>query len=387
MRRAVLADCPSSGALRTPYPRTRHRPSPDAVVPRGEKSPRPPSNWRKAQRESVAHWPVSAACGSDGSGGEPFQPPADGRRGSREASSSRHPRIAPPVGCGAAIAATPAHAASYAVAVGTCGQWTQYTAFPGHMSIFGDCVSLTTWNLWATFTSPWGVSGYWRFDAPPSTVIGGASIYGNLIGRNGWRAEVQAAGGTVLDACPGAGCAGGSKSLSVSTSSLSTPNLFLAVSCLRTAGCSNNGPFGRVEAGGTVYVVDSTSPSTAITGGDLVSGWRRLRGVVSLTATDNVGIKLDRLLVDGVPREQRARACRWGARIPCPNGAGVLSLDTTPSRRRTHADSAVRRLGQQHRRSVLGHPCRQRCTDSAHLRRGRWREDGWRTTNASRSPG
>ena len=50
---------------------------------------------------------------------------------------------------------------------------------------------------------------------------------------------------------------------------------------------------------------------------------------VTVDASDNVGIKLDRLLVDGSVREQRPRACQWGARIPCPSGASTLSLDTT----------------------------------------------------------
>ena len=232
-------------------------------------------------------------------------------------------------GACAALAAAPANAGTYAVVSG-CGNWSPYNPFTGHMAVYGDCSVLVTRNVWGAFSSVWGVQGYWRFDAPPSTVISGASVSGSIVGRNGWRAEVQANGGVVLDLCPSAGCSGGSKALSVSTTALSATNLFLAVSCLRVEGCSNNGINGKVEATSVVvYVADSTSPSVAVAGGDLVSGWRRLRGTASLTASDNVGIKLDRLLVDGVPREQRARACSWGARVPCPNGSAELSLDTT----------------------------------------------------------
>ena len=94
--------------------------------------------------------------------------------------------------------------------------------------------------------------------------------------------------------------------------------------------CSNHDP---LKASVSIHSIviqlyDPSAPAVALTGGNLFSGWIRGVATVSLNASDNAGIKADRLLVDGTPREQRPRACSWGARIPCSNGGAVLTLDT-----------------------------------------------------------
>lgn len=223
-----------------------------------------------------------------------------------------------------------AHAGSYSV-VGGCGNWIAHDGFDTHMTIYGVCPGLVVRHVGGNFTTPYAALEYWEFLPPAGTTIGRVSMTGHLIGRQGWQSSVMADEGLVLERCPGPGCAGGSKAYSLSTQPLGRVQLLLVVWCLRTPSCPNNrGLLGQADAQSiAVEIQDATAPAVALAGGSLLSGWRRARGSVASRASDNVGIKLDRLLVDGVPREQRARACRWGARIPCPNGAAGLSLDTT----------------------------------------------------------
>jgi hypothetical protein len=234
------------------------------------------------------------------------------------------------LGVSVALGAPTAQAGSYS-ATGVCGNWTQHPDGGGTVITYGDCSSLFVRNAVGPFSTVAATISSWQFIPPTGTVIGRVSMVGGLTGKKGWTALVMAANGLALERCPGPACPGGSKLYSLSTSPLLSDELDVVVWCLTIPSCTNNaGVTGFAGASQiAVEIVDSSAPAVAITGGSLLTGWRRGGGGVALRATDNVGIKLDRLLVDGVPREQRARACSWGRRLPCPNGAASLSLDTT----------------------------------------------------------
>jgi hypothetical protein len=232
------------------------------------------------------------------------------------------------LGVVAALTTSAAHAGTYSV-VGGCGNWTAVNASPDYVSMYTECPALVVRNSDAALNSPPGAMGYWQFTAPPGTVIWNAQMAGDFITTAGWEAWIFTESGRMLDGCPqGIGCPRG---FSFSSDPLHSSDLFLRLRCIMPSRCVNSGGVRGALVARTlvVNVLDTSPPALTLTDGDLLSGWRRGRGTVNLSASDNVGIQLDRLLVDGAVREQRPRSCQWGARIPCPNGTGTLSLDTT----------------------------------------------------------
>ena len=230
------------------------------------------------------------------------------------------------VGVVVALTAAPAYAGTYPV-IGGC-DWSPSNSHPGNITVFGDCGSLTARHVRGAFSTPLGAVGHWTFYAPSGTTLGAVQMEGVVNGSGGWESTVFTETGSVLAACPGAGCP---RSFTLSTGALGSTQLILRIRCSFSSPCSNHDPLkGAVYAQNIVVnIQDGTSPGVGVTGGDLLSGWRRGTGSVSVAASDNVGIKIDRLLVDGSVREQRVRSCNWTVRVPCPNGAAQLSLDTT----------------------------------------------------------
>ncbi|MBD0280998.1 MAG: hypothetical protein ICV69_02205 [Thermoleophilaceae bacterium] len=78
------------------------------------------------------------------------------------------------------------------------------------------------------------------------------------------------------------------------------------------------------------HVVDPAPPDIRVlqdnpfTSGQWVSGLQR----VNYDAADNVGVKLARAVVSGVYQGEHARACDFALRVPCPNGPGVIEINT-----------------------------------------------------------
>ena len=227
---------------------------------------------------------------------------------------------------------SPARAGSYLVG-GGCGTFVPITDpfIQARIATFNDCSGVYVRNVMGAFTTAWGSGAAWRFTAPAGTLVGRVSMSGVLTGKQGWAAAVQGFLGTTLEMCPGATCSGGSKSYSMSAEAVNSDDLTVQLWCRVSPNCpNNNGIQGSASASNIVIeIVDTSAPSVGITGGTLLGSWHRLGGSVTVSASDNVGIKLDRVLVDGVTREQRSRACSWGAPVPCPAGPAALSLDTT----------------------------------------------------------
>lgn len=206
-----------------------------------------------------------------------------------------------------ALTSAPAHAGSYAATGGCGGSWVPYNSNAARLAIYEDCPGLTIRHVRGAFTTP---SGQWAqaFYAPPGTVIGSAQLSGASFASAGWQARIYTDTGLLLQSCLASEC----PPFSLATPSLGAAALGAQVFC-GASSCSNHDPLKPALqlTAIVVNVVDGSPPAVAVTGGDLFSGWRRGTGQASLSASDNVGIKSDRLLVDGTPREQRARACRF----------------------------------------------------------------------------
>jgi hypothetical protein len=100
--------------------------------------------------------------------------------------------------------------------------------------------------------------------------------------------------------------------------------------CGSASGCSRSAQYGWAEVDSFAAILyDDSAPGVAINGGDILSGWRRGTSTVTYDASDNSGIKTVRAYMDDRPRAEAPRGCNYNALVPCPNGGGSLSVDTT----------------------------------------------------------
>jgi hypothetical protein len=226
-------------------------------------------------------------------------------------------------------------AGTYTV-TGTCGLWDAYNSDPAHVSVYGGCGSLVARNVGGNFSSPaTGAAGGWQFVAPPGTGISGAAISYYARGWNGWQSAMYEVGGfgLTLFNCPGLGCApGGAELYNWRPFSVGGGYALVArMRCGAAGGCPNTALNGDLEIyGATITISDSTPPGVSVTGGTLLGGWRSGPQTVSVDASDNVGIKWTRALVDGaLARQEPDRACNYGLKVPCPNGGATLEVPTT----------------------------------------------------------
>lgn len=227
-----------------------------------------------------------------------------------------------------ALSPTQALAGTYSV-TDTCGAWEPRNNAPARIAVYTECPTLVLRNVGGGFSSAAGQEGRWEFNAPPGTWVDRATLWGSMTGLSGWQAALLNASGGLYEYCPGPACPGGSKVYSATYPGLGTSQLVLRLRCGASSCPNGEGLRGYIDARDiTVVLADPTTPSVSITGGDLLSGWRRGVGSVSFESGDNVGIRLDRVLVDGTPRGQALRQCANGRKIPCPNGGGSLALDT-----------------------------------------------------------
>jgi hypothetical protein len=57
--------------------------------------------------------------------------------------------------------------------------------------------------------------------------------------------------------------------------------------------------------------------------------WVRGKQLVNYVATDNVGVRIARAVLSGLPWAEHHRGCDYTARVPCSNGVGAIAVDTT----------------------------------------------------------
>jgi hypothetical protein len=85
-------------------------------------------------------------------------------------------------------------------------------------------------------------------------------------------------------------------------------------------------------------VVDVSPPGVTISRDNPFTrgAWVRGSQTVRYSALDNVGVKFARAVISGLPSEEHSRGCNFAQRIPCPNGAGTISIATTELAEGTH---------------------------------------------------
>ena len=226
---------------------------------------------------------------------------------------------------------SPADAGTYTVS-GSCRLWGPYNNSPGYVAVYPACPELVARNVGAPSSpSPVSTEGGWVFYAPPGTSVASFALQGALLGLHGWQAAVIPSAGSPVENCPGSSCPGATKGLGIQTwyPGYNSPAIFLRLRC-GSASCSRDSAYGYAGiTGSNVTLSDGVAPGVAITGGAILSGWRRGTSTVTYDASDNAGIKIVRGYLDSRPRAEVLRACNYGTTIPCPNGGGSLELDTT----------------------------------------------------------
>jgi hypothetical protein len=185
-------------------------------------------------------------------------------------------------------------------------------------------------NSTGTAQGPWAVGGY-RGD---STVIGGP-LFGETcnIPANALSCDFGA---------PGMAAAARVER------DLETNEVLYSVSCFGEAGCATANdqgfPFGGVFIAGSVITVrDEGKPSVVARGALLEPGWRTDDAPLSFGASDPVGVREARVLVDGSPVQTVEPPCDFRAMAPCgqvaeravalgaglPDGVHTVSVEAT----------------------------------------------------------
>ena len=129
---------------------------------------------------------------------------------------------------------------------------------------------------------------------------------------------------------------------------LETDEIVYSVACGHPSGCgtanSESFPFAAVSISGSVITVRDEAPPAAIAGGPLTApGWRVDNPPLNFGATDPVGVRRVRVLVDGAQVHRVAPACDFRRVVPCgqvserrlrlgaaiPDGTRVVSVEAT----------------------------------------------------------
>src|SRR4051812_30152191 len=134
-----------------------------------------------------------------------------------------------------------AHAGAYTV-TGTCSAWSPWGTTSGQVAVFAACPALVERNVLGNFTTPAGVGGGWRFDAPAGTAISSVTLNGTMQGLNGWQAAIYTEGPNshTLDGCPGSSCPGAAKALNnFPYDAQSASAITTRVRCGSSGGCAN----------------------------------------------------------------------------------------------------------------------------------------------------
>ena len=198
-------------------------------------------------------------------------------------------------------------------------------------------------------TVRWGTAANFRFTAPANTDIVRVTLWRYGVGRRGadfpntpenesGRFSVNAWFGpgnkVFADSCdPGTAlfpnpCQTGSPGFSDASKSVHegrADSFEIGIFCdgeLIEYRCNTSdgagGPFGFVDLqGAAVRLEDNTAPRTTIVGSLLAPGWRQPGNAVAIDASDNTGIKLARLDVDGRTVSQRGYPCDLTRPVPC----------------------------------------------------------------------
>lgn len=204
------------------------------------------------------------------------------------------------------------------------------------------------------------VSGYWRFDAPPTTTITGFSYsrYLRTYDDPDWRSEVRRADGATFESCDvpagtGPYCMRGTSGGVAAAFTADTTRLEVGVRCATGSSslyCINGASIHKAQAtlyGATVTIDDPLAPQAgALTGSLFAGGWVRGTRSAAMTGADATGIQSLELMRDGATNVKASSfSCDYRVPAPCPASASSAwsNVDTTVLSDGTHAFSGVAR--------------------------------------------
>lgn len=236
-----------------------------------------------------------------------------------------------PLALALAVLDTSAYAGTYTVNA-TCGAWQAVNNASHGLAIYPACPTLVVRNVVGNSTTPETANAAWIFEAPPGTSLQSAILGGSMIGVKGWQATIYPLGGptsgTALENCPSPSCPGGTRSFSWQTYGAGSSDAIIArVRCGRAGGCPNNAQSGGIHLWTSVITVADSSPPSVGANGPLVTpGWKGGTVALAAVASDNVGVKQTRALIDGVPKTALGHTCNYAIKVPCPNGTDTLTV-------------------------------------------------------------
>ena len=224
---------------------------------------------------------------------------------------------------------------------------TAYTACPGGVVDVARPASgagLVVRNVAGPGHARRGTTAAMRFDAPAGTAITGVDFDAQLIESVGWEVGLHDATADRWLWC-GTGCStSGGQWVHSELRGLSSQRIQALVRCVADR-CIRGARHAVIALRHVrVWLEDGSPPRLGAVRGALAGGgW--LSGVrdVAVDATDNTGIRLARVELDGQPIRDDARPCDGTRPVPCTDAAAGGVFDT-----RSWADGAHRlRLGAQ----------------------------------------
>lgn len=221
---------------------------------------------------------------------------------------------------------------------GGCGNWDAVAPLPTQVSVSPACPGpgLAVRNVNGNFQSANGWYAQWRFAAPAGTTIQQILLSGSIRGSQGWLSQGFVQGGrvsgqSVFEQCPGdPWCAGGDNDTLGRYAGGDATEAYLRVLC-NAPTCNNAGVNGEINVTSVrVTLNDPTAPAVRLTGGGAAeSGWQRGVRSVTFEANDNTGIQEANVRLDGEQLATYGYTCAWGRKVPCAQGTGTTSVNTS----------------------------------------------------------
>jgi hypothetical protein len=253
------------------------------------------------------------------------------------------------------LAAASAHAGTYQVNACAGGAdhraWVPFSSTDAAFDITPGCPFTAITASSASARAGFFEAAWWRFTAPPGTVVDRLRIarYGYRfldvadnpqggVNQGGWISEGYTEDGPIISGFTREGCTmpadnylcdWGSKDPAAAVEyDLDASQITYQVACIRGSGCRSGSdaafPLAAVTIHNAVATIrDDTAPTLNVAGALLAGGWRRPSDQLLVTASDATGISS----VTASPGGTLATPCAYSRPVPCGNvNGGALTV-------------------------------------------------------------
>ncbi len=252
------------------------------------------------------------------------------------------------------LAAATAHAGTYQVYACAGGAdhlaWVPLRSTDAAFDITPGCPFTAISASSASARAGFFEAAWWRFTAPPGTVVDRLRIarYGYRfldepdnpqggVNQGGWISEGYTEDGPIISGFAREGCTIGANAYLCDWGSrdpaaaveydLDASQITYQVACIRGSGCDSGSDAAFPLAGVTIHsavatIRDDTAPALSVAGPLLAGGWRRPGDQLLVTASDATGISS----VTASPGGTLATPCGYSRPVPCGNVNGALTV-------------------------------------------------------------